>query len=229
MKKSFPLFLITLLLVGCGGKKNNPKPLPMAASLVIPAPNEVCVSGSILSATESTVLFKWEAGANADSYEIVLKNLLTFATTTQNTTQTQIALTLLRNTPFSWYVISKSSTSDETAQSDIWKFYNSGPGIVTYAPFPAEITSPTLGELVTAANNTTSLAWTGSSVAPGTIVNYDIYFGTTNSPPLAYSTITASSLSNVTVALGNTYYWRVITRDINGNTSDSGLYQFEVK
>jgi LysM repeat protein len=221
--------MLMFILMACGSKHSNPKPVPTSAVLTSPAQNEVCTSGTILSATESVVLFQWEAAANADSYEIVLTNLLTSATSSQSTGQTQISITLLRNTPFSWYVVSKSSTSGVTAQSSTWKFYNSGPGIVTYAPFPAEITSPTLGEIVTNANNVIDLTWVGSSVNPGTIANYDVYFGATNSPPLVYQAITTSSVNNVPVTSGTTYYWRVITRDTAGNTSDSGMYEFEVK
>jgi hypothetical protein len=230
MKKALIIFSVILILTGCGGKKNNPPPdiNPVAATLTAPAQNEVCTTGTIISATESTVQFTWDAPTNTNSYELVLENLLTSTKTSQTTAQTQISINLLRNTPFSWYIISKSSNTSATAQSSTWKFYNSGPGVVTYAPFPADITSPTFGESITATNGAIDLTWQGSSVNPGTIANYDVYFGTTNTPPIAYSATTNSYVDNVTVVSGTTYYWRVITRDIQGDTSDTGLYQFTV-
>jgi hypothetical protein len=182
----------------------------------------------LITGCGSTISFTWNASSNTDGYQLVLKNLLSGTITKNTTTQTNLAITLPRNTPFSWYVISTSLKNPATTQSDVWKFYNAGAGIVSYAPFPATITSPTFGQAVTAASGTISLAWTGNSVTGGTIANYDVYFGTTNNPPLLMGNITTTSLNNVAVSHQTTYYWKVITRDILGNTSDSGLYQFSV-
>ena len=238
MKKALLSISVILVLMGCGGKSNNPAPAgtgtntsapaPVAASLTSPAQNAVCTTGTVLSPTTSSITFTWAASANTDSYELDLKNLLTGATTSQSTSQTQLAITLSRNTPYSWYIVSQSAKTTATAQSDVWKFYNAGLGIVTYAPFPAAITAPTFGQSVTAMTGTVNLTWTGSSVNPNTIASYDVYFGTTASLAKLASAITNSFLNNVTVVSGATYYWKVITTDVNGNTSDSGLYQFTV-
>jgi len=232
--KSGPIIItfIAFVLVSCGGKKNNPAPTPadpVKAILTAPAQNEVCTTGTVVSTTQSSIIFTWTASDNTSGYELNLKNLLTSATTTQATSDTKLTLTLARNTPYSWYIVSKSNKTTTTAQSDTWKFYNSGPGVVTYAPYPAEINSPSFGQSVSAVAGAVSLAWTGSAVDKSTIVNYDIYFGANATPPLFKSKITDSFLNGVTVISGATYYWKVITRDISGNTSDSGLYQFRVQ
>jgi hypothetical protein len=231
MKSKLAILLLVLLFTSCGKKQENVTPdlTPAKAVLTSPAQNEVCTTGTIISATQSSILLTWNSSANTDNYDLVLKNLLTATTTIQNTAQTQLTVTLLRNTPYSWYIVSKSTKTAATTQSDTWKFYNSGPGVVTYAPFPATITSPTFGQIVTATSGTINLTWTGSSVNPGTIVNYDIYFGTTATPGLLSSAVTNSFINNVPVSSNTTYYWKVITRDIQGNTSDSGVYQFTVK
>jgi len=229
MKRGLMIISAIFILTGCGGKKNNPAPAsPAAALLSSPSQNEVCTTGTVISATESSITFTWGASANTDSYQLTLKNLLTSTTTTKNTPATTLMLTLLRNTPYSWSITSISSKTSATAQSAIWKFYNAGPGVVTYAPFPAEIISPTFGQDITATSGTVNLKWAGSSVNPGTIANYDIYFGTTATPPVFKSGITSSFVNNVTVTSKITYYWKIITRDIEGNTSDSGLSQFTV-
>jgi hypothetical protein len=97
--------------------------------------NSVCITGSVLSDAESSVVFTWNASDNTDSYDFYLTNLMTGAITVQNATQTTLTITLKINTPFSWYIESKSAKSDKTAKSDIWKFYNSGPGLVTLRAF----------------------------------------------------------------------------------------------
>ena len=213
MRKTALYITIICLLMGCGGgKKNNPTPVlsPVKAVLTAPAQNAVCTTGTIVSGTQSSILFTWNASANTDSYDLVLKNLLTSISTTQSTGQTQLTITLLRNTPYSWYIVSKSTKTTTTAQSDTWKFYNSGPGVVTYAPYPAEINSPTFGQSVTANAGTVDLTWTGSAVDSSTIANYDVYFGTTATPPLFKSNVTDSFVNGVSVTSGTTYYWKVV-------------------
>ncbi|HVS90949.1 MAG TPA: hypothetical protein VHE59_02880 [Mucilaginibacter sp.] len=229
MRNGILFVMLILMLEGCAGKKNNaqPTPAPSKATLTAPAQNSVCITGSVISATQSSVTLIWNASNNTSSYDVVVKNLLTSATSTQNTTQTQLTLTLQRSTPYSWYVVSKSNQLSAAAQSDTWKFYNAGPGVVTYAPFPAEITAPIFGQVLT--SSTVNLTWTGSSVNSGTIVNYDVYFGTSNTPPLFKSAITDSFVNGVALTASTTYYWHVVTRDVNGNTSDSELYQFSTK
>jgi hypothetical protein len=228
MNRSWLMIVAVVILAGCGSsKKNDPQPTPPAQAILnSPAQNSLCVTGTVISDTQSSVSFNWNASANTDNYDVVIKNLLTSASITQNTTQTTLVVTLNSNTPYSWYVISKSTKINTTAQSDTWKFYNSGPGIVTYAPFPANITAPTMGQIIS--GTTVNLTWTGSSVTSGTIANYDIYFGTTTTPPLFKSAITDSFVNAVSIGAKTVYYWKVITRDSSGNTSDSGLYQFSV-
>jgi len=226
MRNRIFLFALIVILEACGGKKPNtvtPAQTPSKAVLAAPAQNGVCITGTVVSNTQSSVTFIWNASDNTDSYDVTVKNLLTNTATTQNTTQTQLTVTLTRGTPYSWYVVSKSSKVSTTTQSDTWKFYNSGQGVVTYAPFPADITAPTFGQVVSTA--TVNLTWTGSSVS-NNIANYDVYFGTTNTPPLLKSAITDNFVNNVSLTSKTTYYWKVVTRDANGNTSDSELFQF---
>ena len=224
------LFILLAMLLVSGCHKSNQVPpvnaSPSQAILTFPLQNAVCVSGVTVSDSLSTVIFTWNPSDNTDNYDLYLKNLLTGTVKVQNTIHPQLALTILRNTPFSWYIVSKSTKFPGTAQSDTWKFYNAGLGTVTYAPFPAQITAPTYGKSVAA--GTINLTWTGSSVNPNTIINYDVYFGTTNSPPIFKSAIADSFVNSVNVTSKSTYYWRVVTHDFSGNTSDSGLYQFSV-
>ncbi len=215
--------LLVLIVYGCG-KKSTPKPPVVtlaAATLILPAQNEPCTTGQVISGTQSIVTFTWNTAANAIGYDVHVNNLLTGSSTVQSVTGTTVSETLLRNTPYSWSVVSKSAASG-MATSEVWKFYNAGPATTTYAPFPADLVTPTLGQNFYY-TTTVNLAWTGSSV-DNDITGYDIYFGTTISPPLFKST-TFINL-NVPVSPKTTYYWKVITKDANGNTSDSGLFQF---
>ena len=172
--------------------------------------------------------FKWNKSENTDSYELVLKNLESGTSTTHSAgAANQLVLTLSRNTPYSWHVISKLAASTTPAQSDTWRFYNAGPATSTYAPFPADALAPVMGANVSATAGKITLSWTGSD-ADNDIASYDVYLGTTNTPAILSSNVTASPLANVTVTANTTYYWKVVTKDSKGNTSDSGVYQFKV-
>jgi hypothetical protein len=230
MKRNLILIVIILLIGACGGKKKNAAPVVVApgkSSLLSPAENEACTTGNSVSSTESTVQFSWTASSNTESYVLNIKNLLTNITTSQTVTGNTTAVSLLKDTPYSWYVVSKSSKTSTTTQSDTWKFYNAGDGKTNYAPFPAEIVSPTYNQVITASGGKITLDWNGSDT-DGDIVNYDVYLGASNSPALLQANVTASILNNVSVNSTTTYYWRIITRDSKGNTSDSGLYRFTV-
>jgi len=229
MKQAIFALLSMIILTGCGGHKGNtPAPAPGKAALLAPAQNEVCTQGTVISASQSTVTLKWAAAANATGYEIKIKNLEDGTTISQTTGNTQFDATLKRNTPYSWSVTSKAANTTTTTQSDIWKFYNSGPAVVNYAPFPAEILAPAMNQTITISNGKVTLSWNGSDV-DNDIVNYDIYLGDSSSPALLQGKVLESTLKDVSVSVGKTYYWKVITRDSKGNISDSGIYQFTTK
>jgi predicted small lipoprotein YifL len=232
MKRLTLILFGTFILTACGNKgevkPDEVAPPPAEAVLVAPAQNEVCTQGTVISATQSTVQLKWNAAKATDSYEITIKNLEKGTTVTQTTTTTQFDVTMDRNTPYSWFVTSKSAATTATAKSAVWKFYNSGPGIVNYAPFPAEPVNPAAGQNVAAVDGKVNLTWTGAD-ADNDISGYDIYLGTSvTSIPLVKSNITDMFLNGNAVISGATYYWRVVTRDSKGNTSDSGVLSFKV-
>ncbi|EHQ26879.1 hypothetical protein [Mucilaginibacter paludis] len=231
MKKLlFVSLVFILLLAGCGKKDvsdNTPTGLPpLTSTLVFPAQNALCISGSVISAGQSSIAFKWTAAENADSYDITIKNLLTGLITTQTVNQPQADVVLLRNTPYSWFITSKSTKSSSTAKSDVWKFYNSGSGVIAYAPFPADNLIPALGQTISSTNNKVTLSWTGSDI-DNDIASYDVYFGTLSVPTLYKKDITTASV-DVSVTPATKYYWKVITKDAVGNTSESDVIQFTV-
>ncbi|RZK49526.1 MAG: hypothetical protein EOO99_05920 [Pedobacter sp.] len=224
MKKLLLVFFLSLSFFACK-KSDPPVEPPTKATLSLPANNEVCTNGTIVSNTVMGVTFKWNASQNADSYEITIKNLESGATITQTTAGLEATINLARNAPYSWFITSKSSKGSATATSDTWKFYSPGEATSSFAPFPAEILSPKMGVKVSPVGGKITLDWNGDDVDKD-ISNYDIYFGTTNNPAILKAGQVESILNDVTVNPNATYYWKVITRDSKGNTSDSGIYVF---
>jgi len=222
MRKILALVLLNCFFISCGGSKDTPA--PEAATLSSPSNNEACTTGTVLSETENKIRFNWAVGLNADSYLLTVTNLLTHVQQSQATTTTSAELTLKRNTPYSWYVTSRSSKNPTTVNSPTWKFYNAGLASSNYPPYPAEIVSPTLGQVVTPIDGRITLEWKGSD-ADNDIIDYDIYLGTTTIPIIIHNQ-TIANTTNIAVIPNTTYYWKVITRDAKGNTSDSGLFEF---
>ncbi len=223
--KKISIILALLLILACSKDEGNPN--PSATSLIFPDNNQECNQGIDVSGTnQSTVTFRWTASNKTDSYDVVLKNLNTQSSTSHSSLTNELAINIEKGTPFSWYVISKNMKVLETAESETWKFYNAGDPVASYAPFPADLVSPAMGSTLTGIT-TQNLSWSGSDI-DNDIVSYDVYFDTSN-PPTALEGNTSSSNMDVTVAAGNTYYWRVITKDSQGNNSLSEIFQFKVE
>lgn len=229
------LFLSTAILISCGGGGSggddgpDPEPMatpPSAASLVFPDDDEECNEGVIVSDTQSTVTFQWNASENTDTYEVNLRNLNTNNTTRTNATTNEAPITISRGTPYEWFVVSKANGVAATASSPTWRFYNQGLGIENYAPFPAEVVSPARGITLENAGDIT-LEWTASDV-DSDIVSYEILFGTDTTPVTSIGT-TAELSMNVTIDAGQVYYWRVLTTDSQNNTSQSEIFEFNVR
>ena len=222
----FCFFIITSC--GGGGGGDAPEEVindPEVATLIFPEANSECTEGTNENDTESTIVFKWNTAQFATSYNLKVKDLESSNVSTHLSNEPKFSVRLKRNHPYSWSVISKSNTSSETATSAVWKFYNAGSGVVSYAPFPAEAVSPSMGTSID--GEAISLDWSGSDV-DGDIDSYDVYLGETNSPGKIETAIQESILNTVSVVSGKTYYWKIVTKDKNGNSSSSDVFKFHV-
>lgn len=223
------IFLILIALVACKkGKTPAPVLNPAKAVLVSPESNSTCTQGSILSATESTVTLTWNSSANTEMYDVYIKDLISGSTAVKSSSTPKLSVNLNQNTPYSWYVVSKSSKTANTAKSDTWKFYNAGPATSFYAPFPADFIMPTNAQSLNAVAGKVVLDWSGSDV-DNDIAGYDVYLGTTVANMAIVKTNIAESIANdIAVANGTAYYWKVVTKDSKGNSSTSETFQFKI-
>tara|TARA_R110000868_G_scaffold720_6_gene5298 strand:+ start:17540 stop:18250 length:711 start_codon:yes stop_codon:yes gene_type:complete len=218
-------------VISCSGNGDSPVTPPVVidppgiATLIFPNENSECNEGTNATSTESDVTFDWNDSSNTVSYQLFLKNLDNQVTTNYSSSTSELSITILRGTPYSWYVISKNSGT-KIAQSSTWKFYNAGEALSSYAPFPAELVSPEMGISLSASTNNVLLQWLGSDV-DNDILNYDVLFGTTD-PPSNIQGSTATTDFSVTVVSGGIYYWRIITNDGQDNSSESEVFQFRV-
>ena len=237
-------FLFTILLVSCGGGGGddgggsggggggpviNP---PGKSTLSAPANNKTCETGTSISDTQSEVTFTWGASADTNTYDLRITNLNTSVAinkTALATTTTKS--TLDKGVPYSWYITSKSTSSTTTTNSDTWKFYLAGTGIVNYAPFPADLKTPASGSTVTRDDDgKVTFTWDGSDPDTGDTLKYTLYVDTTDGKQTPSTVLTNLTVKTASVALepATTYYWRVKTSD-GTNSSYSIVYSFKTQ
>ena len=235
MKKYSLLMVLSVLLFSCssGDSGGEPAPAPAptvpdpsAATLVFPEDNTECNEGEVLNENQSRVTFRWNNAQNTDSYEVNLRDLNTGNTSKFLSNTNSASITITRGAPYEWFVVSSANGTNATASSATWKFYNEGPGVTNYTPFPAEAVAPARGGNI---DTTLSVAleWTGSDV-DNDIVSYDVFFGTDPDPVTLLGNTATTTLTADTTA-DTVYYWKVVTNDSAGNTSSSEIFEFKVK
>jgi hypothetical protein len=225
--KYLGILSISVLLFACSKPSENitpaaptpvpaPAPAPTAATLTLPANNTVCYEGTNASSSMSDVSFSWSPAKDSDSYDLVITNLNNSTNTTKSiNSDTKTIVSLLKATPYSWLVISKSNKSKETATSESRKFYLAGDGASTFSPFPASIIAPASGANVTSNAGKVNLIWSGAD-PDSKVLSFEIYLDTDPEKVLnrQVSPIkTSNSNLSVEVKSGTVYYWSVKTSD----------------
>lgn len=216
---------ILVLLVSCGGD-DGPPPAPEGAELIFPEENSECTTGVEINQTSTQITFRWRASNHTESYSLSVLNLETNVPQTINTESTSASVTVSKGTPYAWSVTSRNTTSDQVASSQTWLFYNAG-SQTTYAPFPAQLVSPVSGSTVQRdIANEVLLEWSGGDV-DNDIDTFEVFLSDTN-PPTTSIGETSNMEIPASVESGTVYYWRVVTTDLEGNTSISGVFDFKV-
>ncbi|MDC6366658.1 MULTISPECIES: hypothetical protein [Flavobacteriaceae] len=240
-KRIWGILLFALLFIGCssgsdggddtpppsGGGDDDPVvvPAPTAATLVFPEDDTECNEGNPIDETESNVTFQWGASQNTDSYSVTLTNLHTNSSFNTIANTNEATISILRGTPYEWYVTSRANGTNETAESTKWQFFNEGPGIENHAPFPVEAVSPSRGETLSQTSSVT-LTWSSSDI-DNDISSYDVFFGT-QTDQINFLGNTTENLFEATVSSGNIYYWQVKVIDSEGNSSTSVIFEFRI-
>ncbi len=235
--KKFTYLFIFLLIFSCGGEDGGggdpppPQP-PGSVTLTSPANGKVCETGTSTSDTKSNVDFTWQASSNTSTYDLQITNLNTSSVINKNgLTTISATVELDKGQPYIWKVISKNTTTTQTGTSTSWKFYLAGSGIKNYAPFPADLKSPSSGSTVSrSSDGKVTFTWEGSDPDQGDELKYTLYVDKTDGKQSPSSDLTNISAKTADVALDadTLYYWRVKTSD-GTNSSFSIVYSFRTE
>ena len=217
--------LMIALLAGCSKDDPSPK-APGPVTLVFPEDNSLCVTGISQGPTTSLVRFSWEAAEDADSYEFQLIPLGSGGVQRQVTTRLSLDVVLDKGAPYSWQVTALNQESREETSSEVWQFFNAG-STLTYPPFPARLLEPGSGASVFPdGNGQLFLVWEPSD-PDNDLAEIEVYFGTDpDGLSLEETLCCTEDRLQVSVTSGTVYYWQVLSRDAEGNTSLSAINSF---
>jgi hypothetical protein len=220
---------LVLFALGCNNEEDQDV-TPANAILISPLKNQSCELGIKGVNNTSRLLFQWERAKNAQSYDLIVKNL---ATGQNYITYTDIydnfkELILINDVPYSWKIISRNIGTEVVGTSEEWKFFFVGEPRKNYSPFPATILSPKQSAKVNAVSGKVNLSWQGSD-PDGNALKYTIFFDAVDGlQPAVQSLKNINSTSvQVDVVSGKTYFWRVQTFD-GLSSSISPVYNFKV-
>ncbi|AXG72283.1 hypothetical protein KORDIASMS9_04552 [Kordia sp. SMS9] len=235
MKKIGTLFTI-ILLISCGSG-DDPAPvdpennIPTASSYIAPTNNAVC-TGEEISDSEIVVDFQWNPFQDVEddvlNYTFTLRNLATnLVVTTENPMETNTSVTLEKGTSYAWTVAATDSEGDSVTGA-IWQFQTPFNAIANYLPFPATLLSPNNGATVTTAD--VVFTWQGNDPDEGetALLEYTVYVDTVNPPVQEVAAMITAETHTETLTPG-VYYWKIESRDLVGNISNSEIRQFIIE
>ncbi|MBU2899933.1 DUF5018 domain-containing protein [Maribacter dokdonensis] len=230
MKHAKYIVWFVLIVVACSKNDDKPEPEnkvdPIAVQLEFPLKNSECTAGVDQSNDKTLVEFRWAVTEN-DSYELVLENLYTNQVTRTSTSNHSVEIVLDKNTPYEWHIISSLVASQEKVESERWKFYAAGEGVSNYAPFPADLLSPDEDLIFDTGTQQLKLEWQSSDI-DDVSVTYDVLVGNENPPTEVVASDLTQSSFDISVSAGNAMFWRIATKDGNGNISYSKVRGFTI-
>ena len=227
--KKYILFIFvlinTMIFVSCSDEKTPSD--PTVPVLIAPANNEPCLDGESLNDSQSSVNFSWTVSDNAVSYDVEVENLLINSKTNYPSTTNSLDVALNKSIPYRWKVIANGEPGTLSSESELWKFYLAGNGVINYAPFPPELLTPRSASTINIVDGEIPLSWSCTDME-NDIDSFEIYLDTVDASSVVtlVSYIAETTEIQIQVEAGNTYYWKVVAIDSNQNKSSSGVYTF---
>jgi len=127
------------------------------------------------------------------------------------------------NTTYYWKIVAW----DDDGLSSIGPVWHFTTEVANEPPYPPTDPSPTDG--ATNVSVHILLSWTDSDPNLGDTLQYDIYLGTTSSPPKVSSNHSATTYDPGTMNAGTTYYWKIIAWDNHGASIEGATWTFTTK
>jgi hypothetical protein len=154
--------------------------------------------------TPLTQSLAWSASANAASYNVYFGTSATPPLVTNINATSYAPGALTANTTYYWRIVAQNNAGSSSSATISFTTGN-------VPAVPAGL-NPASG--ATGTSLTPTLSWS----AAGGASSYDVYFGTSSTPPLVTNT-TSLSYAPSLLSANTVYYWRVIAKNNFGNSS----------
>jgi parallel beta-helix repeat protein len=115
-------------------------------------------------------------------------------------------VTINYNTKYYWKVVAWDS-HDASTISPIWDFNT----MVNNPPYPPRNPNPSNHDTLVDIN--ADLSWLGGDPDSGDTVTYDVYFGTSTTPPIVSNNQTSTTYDLDTMNYNTKYYWKIVAWD----------------
>lgn len=125
-------------------------------------------------------------------------------------------------TTYYWRVVAREPFGRETS-GPVWSFTTRP---LSYPPFSPQDPSPPTNATGQPVNIT--LSWKGND-PEGDPLLFDVYLGTTTSPPLVASNVPVMYYAPATLNFSTVYYWKVVAKDDHGGVTSGALWKFTTK
>jgi hypothetical protein len=209
-----------------GATSSSVRSFTTASIICTLPPLAVTLLGPDDGATVTSSLLSWSGGESqcvglTSTYDVY------FGTTSppplhhNNGASTTWSAPLDDNTGYYWRIVAKDANGTASSQQRSFK-----------TPCTATPDAPGGASPANQATNVgidSDISWTGAnSTCPGLTAVYDVYFGTTSSPPLVQSNVAVKTWDPGTLTKGVTYYWQIIAKDANGQAAGS-VWRFQTE
>ncbi len=148
----------------------------------------------------------WDDSPNATSYDVYFGTAADPPLYASDVATSDYTLDPLSgNTHYYWKIVAKNVCGDKIGP--VWDF-------TTCPPAPGLPSNPDPLDDATGVSMDADLNWGDSANA----TSYDVYFGTDPAPPLHASDVPGSSLTLDPLGCGTHYYWKIVAKNVCGNT-----------
>lgn len=213
----FLLVAFLVMLVGCNKKPTEPENVaPNAPSS--PTPSNGAVDQSI------NIDLSWTGGdpdGDKVTYDVYFgTSSPPPSVSTEQTATSYDPGNLNHNIKYYWKIVAKDEHGAKK-EGSIWAFTTIAE--TNNPPNEPSSPSPTDGAIDQLTN--VNLSWTGGD-PDGDPVTYDVYFGTSSSPPLVSSDQSATTYDPGNLNYSTHYYWKIVAKDSIGAQTEGSVWDF---
>ena len=217
------LLLILFYSVSCSKEKVFQ---PEKTVLLYPLNYDTCIQINDTVNSTSNINFVWKNSNYTESYELVIKNIVTEEIQSYKTNFTNFQASIKNGFTYNWWVNSISNSLGSKIKSDTWLFFLEKQVDLNYLPYSARLIHPQNNSHINLLNNQIEFKWEGYDI-DNDIKSYSLSYGFTIDN--LNKTIENILTESVKIELNNNqkYFWQVVTVDLKGNKSFSTIYEFK--